>query len=169
MTEASAPKPTPLPQTAAPRTWAAALGLGGLVLLAALLGILGRPMGFLSAIWPANALLLGLLLHRPDWLHPSSVLAVSAAYIAADLLTGSRLDVAILLSIANMAGVGAAWALMHRQRHATLFMQRQSSALLLFVGSGLGALTAALLGAPVLSAVFGTPHWQAFSMWLSSE
>ena len=169
MTEASAPKPTPLLQTAAPRTWAAALGLGSLVFLAALLGILGRPMGFLSAIWPANALLLGLLLHRPDWLRPSSVLAVSVAYIAADLLTGSRLDVAILLSIANMAGVGAAWALMHRQRHATLFMQRQSSALLLFVGSGLGALTAALLGAPVLSAVFGTPHWQAFSMWLSSE
>ena len=111
MTDASAPKPTPLLQTAAPRTWAAALGLGSLVFLAALLGILGRPMGFLSAIWPANALLLGLLLHRPDWLRPSSVLAVSVAYIAADLLTGSRLDVAILLSIANMAGVGAAWAL----------------------------------------------------------
>jgi len=169
MTEASAPKPTPLLQTAAPRAWTAALALGSLVFLAALLGILARPMGFLSPIWPANALLLGFLLHRPDWLRPSSVLTVSAGYIAADLLTGSRLDVAILLSIANMAGVGAAWTLMHRQRHATLFMQRQSSALLLFVGSGLGALTASLLGAPVLSAVFGTPHWQAFSMWLSSE
>lgn len=89
MTEASASKPTPLLQTAAPRTWAAALGLGSLVFLAALLGILGRPTGFLSAIWPANALLLGLLLHRPDWLRPSSVLAISAAYIAADLLTAA--------------------------------------------------------------------------------
>ncbi|MEB5966684.1 diguanylate cyclase [Comamonas testosteroni] len=169
MSEASPPKQTPLLQTAAPHAWVAALALGGMVFLSALLGILGRPLGFLSAIWPANALLLGLLLHKPGWLRPSSVLAVSAGYIAADLLTGSRLDVAVLLSMANMAGVGTAWALMHRQSRAALFMQRQSSALLLFVGSGMGALAAAILGGSVVTAVFGTPHWQAFSMWLSSE
>lgn len=169
MTEASSPKQTPLLQTNAPQAWAAALALGSMVFVAALLGILGRPLGFLSAIWPANALLLGMLLHKPGWLRPGAILAVSAGYVAADLLTGSRLDVAVLLSMANMAGVGTAWALMHRQSRATLFMQRQSSALRLFVGSGMGALAAAILGGPVVTAVFGTPHWQAFSMWLSSE
>lgn len=169
MTEASSPKQTPSLQTTATQAWTVALALGCMVFVAALLGILGRPLGFFSAIWPANALLLGVLLHKPGWLRPGSILAVSAGYIAADLLTGSRLDVAILLSMANMAGVGMAWALMHRQSRATLFMQRQSSALLLFVGSGMGALAAAILGGPVVTAVFGTPHWQAFSMWLSSE
>lgn len=169
MTEASSPKQTPSLQTTATQAWTVALALGCMVFVAALLGILGRPLGFFSAIWPANALLLGVLLHKPGWLRPGSILAVSAGYIAADLLTGSRLDVAILLSMANMAGVGMAWALMHRQSRATLFMQRQSSALLLFVGSGMGALASAILGGPVVTAVFGTPHWQAFSMWLSSE
>lgn len=169
MTEAASSPPQTRLASAATSQWTAAIALGAMVFVAALLGIWGRPMGFLSAIWPANALLLGLLLHKPHWMHPASGLSVAAGYISADLLTGSRPDVAVLLSIANMAGVGAAWALMHKQAGATLFMQRQSSALLLFMGSGLSALTSAAIGAPVLTAIFNTPPWQAFSMWFGGE
>ena len=140
-----------------------------MVFVMALLGIWARPIGFLSAIWPANPLLLGVLLHRPSWLRPGSALAIFAGYFAADLITGSRPDVASLLSVANMAGVGSAWLLMRRYRQETIFMQRQSSALLLFVGAGLASMVAAAIGTPVLAAAFHTPPGQAFSMWLSSE
>ena len=148
---------------------AIAAGLGLLVFVTALLGIWARPIGFLSAIWPANPILLGVLLHRPHWLRPSSALAIFAGYFAADMVTGSRPDVASLLSLANMAGVGAAWLLMRRYKQETICMQRQSSALLLFVGAGLASIVAAAMGTPVLAAAFHTPPGKAFSMWLSSE
>ena len=148
---------------------AIAAGLGVMVFATALLGIWARPIGFLSAIWPANPLLLGLLLHRPEWLRPSSALAIFVGYFAADLLTGSRADVASLLSLANMAGVACAWRLMRRYRLETILMQRQASALLLFVGAGLASIVGATMGTPVLVAAFHTPPGKAFSMWLSSE
>lgn len=157
------------PQAPKASTWTAAFALGGMVFVAAWLGIWGRPMGFLSAIWPANALLLGLLLQKPDWVRPGAAVGVAIGYISADLITGSRPEVAVLLSLANMAGVGAAWMLMHKQAFATLFMQRQSSALLLFMGTGLSALTSAAIGGPVLTVFFNTPPLQAFSMWFGGE
>ena len=146
-----------------------AAALGAMVFVMALLGIWARPIGFLSAIWPANPLLLGVLLHRPHWLRPSSALAIFAGYFFADVVTGSRPDVASLLSLANMAGVGCAWLLMRRYQQDTIFMQRQASALLLFVGAGLASTVAAAIGTPVLAAAFHTPPPKAFSMWLSSE
>ena len=146
-----------------------AAALGGLAFVAALLGIWARPIGFLSAIWPANPLLLGVLLHHPHWLRPGSALAIFIGYFSADLITGSPPEVASLLSVANMTGVLCAWLLMRRYRKETIFMQRQSSALLLFVGAGLASMVAATIGTPVLGAAFHTPAGKAFSMWLSSE
>lgn len=169
MTEAPSTQHPAMQQSEASSPWASAIILGSLVFVAALLGIWTRPIGFLSAVWPANALLLGALLHKPRWLSPAAALAVACGYISADLLTGSRIDVAVLLCLANMAGVAAAWSLMHKQTSMILLMQRQSSALLLFMGCGLGAVISAAIGGPVLTTVFHTPPWQAFSMWLSGE
>ncbi len=39
--------------------------LGLVVFLACIFGILTRPTGFLAAVWPANAILLGLLVRVP--------------------------------------------------------------------------------------------------------
>lgn len=45
--------------------WHAQLGLLACIFLACLVGILSRPLGFMAAFWPANAVMLGLLLRRP--------------------------------------------------------------------------------------------------------
>lgn len=169
MADVSPPQHTSLQRTPTSASWTNIAFVGGLVFICSLAGIWARPMGFLSAIWPANTALLGTLLHKPHWVRPGTAMAAFVAYITADLLTGSSPDVAILLSTANMLGVASAWWLMHKRASATLFMQRQSSALLLFMGSGLAAFVAAAMGAPVLAASFNTPLWQAFSMWFSSE
>lgn len=143
--------------------------LGGLVFAAALLGIWARPIGFLSAIWPANALLLGVLLQKPTWVRPASMLGALAGYVCADLVTGSSPGVTLLLSAANMAEVGVAWLLMYRWGSKALLIQRQSSALLLFLGCGMASLVSAALGSPVITAIFQTPALQAFSMWFTAE
>ena len=55
-------------QTQSSASLTAAVVVGALVFVFSLLGIWARPIGFLSAIWPANAVLLGTLLHKPHWM-----------------------------------------------------------------------------------------------------
>lgn len=54
-----------------PRSWLW-LGLALLIFAACLVGIFARPIGFLSAFWPANALLLGLLVRYPALARPAA-------------------------------------------------------------------------------------------------
>lgn len=148
-------------------TGAALLGL--LVFGLALLGIWARPLGFMSVLWPANSLLLGALLLRPHLLNFTSAIAVFMGYAAADLLAGSRIDVALLLAAANMLGVMTGWLVMHKNAGQAHFMKHQSSAFLIFIGSGCAALASTFIATPVLTTLFKTPLLQAFSMWFSGE
>lgn len=90
-------------------------GAVGIVIFAAcLFGIWMRPVGLLAAFWPANALLLGMLVRYPrvaTW--PAWVAAITG-YLAADLMTGSTVLKAVLLTAANLAGVGTGYVLYTR-------------------------------------------------------
>ena len=57
-----------------PLAW---LGLSVLIFAACLVGIFARPIGFLSAFWPANALLLGLLVRYPHLARPPAWVAAA--------------------------------------------------------------------------------------------
>lgn len=83
--------------------------LGLVVFLACIFGILTRPTGFLAAVWPANAILLGLLVRVPKSACWQSWVAAAVGYLAADLLTGATLEKAVLLNAANMVGVAAGY------------------------------------------------------------
>jgi len=81
----------PSPGTAAgPLTgWGLCAAIGLLVFAASLLGIVTRPLGFMAAFWPANALLLGLLVHYPRLAASGTWAAATVGYVAADLVTGT--------------------------------------------------------------------------------
>ena len=55
--------------------WRGAALLGCAVFAAALLGILTRPLDLLATLWPANAVMLGLLLRMPQLWRPSEEMA----------------------------------------------------------------------------------------------
>ncbi|SDS41297.1 diguanylate cyclase (GGDEF) domain-containing protein [Halopseudomonas sabulinigri] len=78
-----------------------------LVFGASLFGILTRPYGFLAALWPANALLLGLMLRVPRLQHPAGWLLALLAYMAPDLLTGGEPLLAFALALTNLVFVAA--------------------------------------------------------------
>ncbi len=80
----------------------------GVVLAASLFGIFTRPTGLMAAIWPANAVLLGLFVRRPELSTPLGWIAAVAAFMAADLATGSTLLKTILLTAGNIVSVGVA-------------------------------------------------------------
>src|SRR5690606_20520551 len=123
---------------------------GMVMFLAAMLGILLRPIGFLSIFWPANSLLLVLLLRHPrQLLQPLGLLVIFASYIAADLITGGRLWVSVGFTAANMLGACVAWGLLHRHAARDLQMEGQYSALLVFYASGVAALVSAIIGGPI--------------------
>ncbi|WP_349743736.1 MASE1 domain-containing protein [Roseateles cavernae] len=88
--------------------------LGLLVMVAALLGIASRPMGQLASFWPANALLLGLLLRFPERCTPAGWLGACLGYLAADRLTGSDLHTTLLLTAGNLLGVITGLKLLQR-------------------------------------------------------
>lgn len=88
--------------------------MGLLVMAAALLGIYSRPMGQLASLWPANALLLGLLVRFPARNTPAAWLGALAGYLAADLLTGSTLATALLLTGGNLLGIATGQWLLSR-------------------------------------------------------
>lgn len=87
-----------------------ALLLGALVFGFALLGILTRPTGALAAFWPANAVLLGVLVRR---LRPTSVPAwcgAVAGFVRADVVMGVTWPKVAWLTLANMVSIGVAHA-----------------------------------------------------------
>ena len=78
--------------------------VGVMILMASLFGILTRPMGFLAAFWPANAILLGLMVCMPRLANPWGWLGALAGYLLADFSTGGEITVTFWLTFANMAG-----------------------------------------------------------------
>lgn len=93
------------PSVQPPSVWHGQAALSASILVACLLGIYSRPLGFMAAFWPANAILLGLLLRHPELARrPGSWLYALLAYVAADLLTGSTLFTALTLNLANLIG-----------------------------------------------------------------
>mgnify|MGYP003632994117 CR=1 FL=1 len=73
-----------------------------LVFFASLFGILTRPYGFLAALWPANALLLGMMLRVPRLQHPLGWLLALLAYMAPDLLAGGEPLLSFALALTNL-------------------------------------------------------------------
>ena len=153
----------PLPP---PLAW---LGLALLIFAACLLGIFARPIGFLSAFWPANALLLGLLVRYPRLARPPAWVAAAAGYLAADLATGSDGTMALWLNGANLLGATAGWLVLRRLDERIRRLQRTVSALYLLVAALVASTVGALAGCGAAPVYFDTPWTDLLSLWFSTE
>lgn len=140
------------------------------VFAACLAGIATRPVGYSAAIWISNALLLGLLLRNPACARrPTTWLYAYLAYCAADMITGSPWIITLGMNAANLLGVFLGWKYLVRHATITLGFKHQRAVLHLCLGSVIATLGGAVPGALISQWVFGTPIWEAFLMWLSSE
>lgn len=155
--------PRPLPP---PLLW---LGLGLLVFAACLVGIFARPIGFLSAFWPANALLLGLLVRYPALARPPAWVAAAVGYVAADLATGSSWGMALWLNAANLLGATTGWLVLRRLDEDTRRLQRTVSALYLLLAALAASAVAALAGCGAAPVYFSTPWTSLLSLWFGTE
>lgn len=76
-----------------------------IIFSAAMIGVLSRPLFFLASFWPANALLLGLILRFPQLRGIETWLGAFAGFMVADLSTGSYFLLAFSLTLANLLEV----------------------------------------------------------------
>lgn len=144
-------------------------GLGLLILGACLVGIFARPIGFLSAFWPANALLLGLLVRYPTIARPQAWVAAAVGYMAADLATGSPWGMALWLNAANLLGATAGWLVLRRMDENVLRLRRTVSALYLLLAAVAASAVGALAGCGAAPVYFNSPWTDLLSLWFSTE
>src|SRR3954453_14218286 len=126
---------------------------------------LSRDAGNVAAFWPADGLLLGILLrHRRRWAATPG--ACAGAKLAVKLLLGSGLIVSAGFIASNMMQVAIALALLARLTRLPLRLTslRELAAFALaagIVGPAIGASTAAL----TLHGALGAPFWLMWRTW----
>ncbi len=156
-------------ETAVGRLVLGAAVLGAVVFAAALFGNYARPVGHLSAFWPANALLLGLMLRCPSMATPLGVFAAAAAYVGADLWAGGALPVTLLLSAANLAGAVVGYTVFSRFHDDDRHLRRPISVSYLALGACSAAAAAGVIGAFSYPILFNGRAVDGWAFWFISE
>lgn len=135
----------------------------------ALLGILTRPTGALAAFWPANAVLLGVLVRR---LRPTSVLAwcgAAAGFVLADGVMGGTWPKVAWLTLANMAGVIVGYLLFSRIPLGHRRLLQPLSVVYLIVIVAMASLTAGLVGMVINPLLFHGSRADGMLIWFTAE
>lgn len=137
------------------------------------LGIASRPLSFLAFFWPANSVLLGLLVRFPETRKFSSFLGAFAGYLFADFIGGTTLPLTLSLTTANLIYVLTALGLYLRFSQIIHSTHRVYSYLFLFGFCSLGSIFAALFAATAVPQ-FNTKFmlgsfWTEFSYWFTAE
>jgi len=139
------------------------------VLAACLFGILTRPLGFLAAFWPANAVLLGLFVRFPWLASPVGWIAAIVGYLAADLLTGGAFALTIWLTTANLAGVVVGVIIFALLGDDDRALRRPLSVLYFFGIVICAACASAVVGAGAAPVFFGRNLLSGAAFWFTTE
>lgn len=159
-----------IPETgSATRSLLYPLIIAGAVLSACLLGILTRPFGSLAAFWPANAVLLAIMVRNPKFAAPGGWAAAFAAYIAADLITGGQLHVTLWLTAANMAGAAAGFLVFRFFANDHRWLKSPTSVLYMIVACIMAAAVSALTGGGAARVLFDRDFLTGFEFWFNTE
>lgn len=146
-----------------------ALTLGLVTLCGCLLGIAARLGMDLSNLWIANALLLGMMIRFPSLNTPAGWLAAAAAFVSADLITGSSLIKTLVLSAGNLASVSVAHMLLSRLNRRDQRLQRPRSMLRILLALVVASTVAGLFGLLAEPWLFGAPALSAAGLWFTTE
>ncbi len=146
-----------------------ALLVSAIVLVAALAGIWTRLSDSLASFWPANAMVLGMLVRWPGLARWSVWPSAFVAYLVADLVTGSSPRLAIVLTLANMVGVVLGWLVMRSWSLAQRQLAEPTDVLRLLLALMAAAAGATLLGAPAGVVLLDMSASTAVQTWFMAE
>ncbi|WP_158282782.1 GGDEF domain-containing protein [Aminobacter sp. AP02] len=143
--------------------------VGVVVFAASLLGILTRPVGFLANVWPANAILLGIMVRNPRYAGLAGWVAAFIGYVAADLVTGGTWFITLWLSAANTTGAITGYLLFQLVSEDDRKLQHSVSALYLFGICLAAAAASGLVGGGAANLLFDRNFRTGFTLWSVAE
>lgn len=143
--------------------------LACVVLLASLFGVWTRLAGQLAVFWPANALLLGLLLRFPRLDTPSGWVGAALGYLLGGWLVGDTIPVIVMLTLGNFVSVIAGYVLMMRLSPDDRRLAGPGSVLLVVGAIFVASVAAGLGGSLIGPMVFGHATVKAGLAWFVSE
>lgn len=143
--------------------------IGSAVFLACLLGIYTRPIGFMAMIWPANAIMLGMLLRVKGSATVLGWISATAAFIAADMLGGSSLPKTLLLTSANLLGIATSYLVCSRLSSEMISLRHPTSMLYVVFISGVAASIAGVMGAIANPILFDGSAISGWTFWFATE
>jgi diguanylate cyclase (GGDEF)-like protein len=147
----------------------APLIIGITVFGACMLGIYTRPEGLLATVWPANAILLGIMVRWPSLSVWSGWCAALGAYVAADLLAGGTLLSTVILTTGNIVGVAVGWLLFSRIDVVDRRLMRPMSTLYLASIAAVAGATSGLIGEIANPILFGGSAGSGWAFWFATE
>lgn len=143
--------------------------IGFVVLAACLFGIYTRPADFLATLWPANAILLAMLIRIPGAARPAGWVFAAIGYIAADLMTGSSPVMTLVLTAANLFGVAVGYAVHLRHPDKIRSLREPVSVLWLAFVAAAAAASAGLFGMLANPLLFQRSMATGWSFWFATE
>lgn len=134
-----------------------------------LLGILSQPYLGLSAFWPANAFMLGMLVRFPGLNRISTWIYCAAGFFLADLVMGASLARNLMLNGGNLATVATACYLLLPLSRQDRRLKGQESTLYVLRAILIASLVAGLIGIFVNPLLFGGSSSEGFLFWTVTE
>lgn len=122
-----------------------------------------------SALWPANAILLGLVARRPELATRTAWVAAAVGFVAADALTGSNWVKTALLTCSNLAGVIMGSLLFARLSPDDRRLKRPASLLAVTLIALAASVATSTLGALANAFIFHGGAIRGYFTWLATE
>ena len=141
----------------------AAVAAGG-----AMIGLFTR-YAFSVAFWPANALLVGIMLRMPRLFRTSGWIGAFIGFMATDMVFGRPFGQSAFFATANIAGTLVATIALRRLDPADLRLERTHAVLRILAGLIPACFVAASVGAVMVVVEFGGSVAQTFLTWPASE
>ena len=138
------------------------------VLAASALGLATR-YAFSVSFWPANAVLVGLMVRAPRLWHPLAWVGAFVGFIAADMLFGRALELSAWFAGTNLVGSLTAALFLRRLDIRDLTLRRSHSVMRILTCLVPGCLAAGLCGAVLVVVQFQGSAPQALMTWPASE
>lgn len=163
------PVPPPTLDATSSGAWRYALLLCLLVLLASMFGVWTRLAGQLAVFWPANAMLLGLMIRYPRFDTPVGWMGAAVGYLLGGYVVGDAPVLSVLLTMANFFSVTVGYVLLSRRGADERRLASPAAVLHLLWIVFLASAAAAVAGALIASLAQGKSPLQAGSGWFISE
>lgn len=146
-----------------------ALLVGGIVFVAAAIGMLSRTIDDQSTFWPVEALLIGVMVRNPALARPPAWAAAFGGYLASGLLTGGDIALVLWVSTVNLLSAFVGVALYQQLPEGDRKLQLPRSVVYMFAIVLAAALVNAVVGGRVVAIAEPNADWTGLAFWLSSD